>query len=157
MAETRGRPFLIVFDFPSLDLAARVVERDEDVFVKAFLAQPAVEALDKGVLDRLTRLDELQFHAALVGPLIEHPPGKFRAVVGLDDCRQPAPAAQSFQHSLHPFAGERDLDLDGQALPAPLIDYRQRAKASSVEQPDVTSSRLRRWSQTREDANELPR
>ena len=35
MAETRVRPFLIVFDSPSLDFAARVVERDEDVFVKA--------------------------------------------------------------------------------------------------------------------------
>ena len=37
MAETRVRPFSIVFDPPFLDFAARVVERDEDVFVKAYM------------------------------------------------------------------------------------------------------------------------
>jgi len=80
MAETRVRPLLIVFDSPSLDFAARV-ERDEDVFVQTFLSQAAVEAIDEEVLDRLSRLDELQLHATLVGPLIEYPPGKFRTIV----------------------------------------------------------------------------
>ena len=68
------RRLLIVFDSSLFDLAARVVERDEDVFVQTFLSQAAVEALDEGILDRLARLDELQLHAALVGPLIGHPP-----------------------------------------------------------------------------------
>ncbi len=117
------RPLLIVFDSPSLDFAARVVERDEDVFVQTFLSQAAVEAIDEEVLDRLSRLDELQLHATLVGPLIEYPPGKFRTIVGLDHGRQSEPASQSFQHPLHPLAGERDVNLDSQALPTPLVDY----------------------------------
>jgi hypothetical protein len=33
MAETRVRPFAIVFDSPALDFAARIVERDEDMLV----------------------------------------------------------------------------------------------------------------------------
>ncbi len=78
MAETRVRPFPIVFDSPPFDFAAHVVERDEDLFVEALLAEPAVEALDEGVLDRSARLDELQLHPALVGPLIGHAASKFR-------------------------------------------------------------------------------
>src|SRR5216683_7166288 len=137
MAKTRVRPFAIVFDSPPLDFATRIVERDEDLLVQSLLAQPAVEALDEGVLDRFSRLDELQLNAALVGPLIEYAAGKFRPVVALNHCRQSAPATQPFQYSLHPLAGEREVDLDGQTLPTPFIDHRQRAKASSIEQPVV--------------------
>src|SRR5512137_2990385 len=104
MAETRVRPFPIVFDSPPFDFASRVVKRDEDMLVQALLAQPAVEALDEGVLDRLARLDELQLNAALVGPLIEYAAGKFRPVVALNHCRQSASATQPFQYSLHPLA-----------------------------------------------------
>src|ERR1051326_4770732 len=92
MTETRVRPFPVVFDSPSLDLAACVVERDEYVLVETLLPQPAIEALDEGVLDRFARLDELQLHSALVNPLIEHAAGKFRTVVGLYHSRQAAPA-----------------------------------------------------------------
>jgi hypothetical protein len=63
----------------------------------------------------------------------------------LNNCRQSAPATQSFQHSLYPLACERDVDLDSQTLPTPFIDHRQRAKASSIEQPvvnEVERSRL---------------
>ena len=81
MSKTRVRPFPIVFDSPLFDFAARIVERDEDVFVETLLPQPAVEALDEGVLNRLARLDELQLHAAFVGPLIEYAASKFRAII----------------------------------------------------------------------------
>ena len=37
------RAFLIVLDAPLFDLAARVVERNEDLLVEAFLAQARVE------------------------------------------------------------------------------------------------------------------
>jgi hypothetical protein len=60
MAQTRMRPFAVVFDAPFFDLVARVVEREEDMLVQAFLAQPRIEALDVRVLDRLARFDELQ-------------------------------------------------------------------------------------------------
>jgi hypothetical protein len=49
----------------------RKSERNEDVFIQAFLAQARIEALDVGVLDRLARFDELQPYAMFVGPLVE--------------------------------------------------------------------------------------
>ena len=73
--------FAIVLDAPFFDLAARIVERDEDVLVEAFLAQPRIEALDVRVLDRLARFDELQPHAVIIGPLVEHPAAQFRTIV----------------------------------------------------------------------------
>lgn len=58
-------------------------ERDEDLLAKALVAQPAVEALDKRILDRLSRYDELQLRSAFLGPLVECPAGKFQTVVRL--------------------------------------------------------------------------
>ena len=59
--------FAIVCDPPLFDLAPRVIERDEDVFVETFLAQPRVETLDVRVLDRLTPFDKLQMNAMIIG------------------------------------------------------------------------------------------
>ncbi len=51
----------------------RKSERNEDVFIQAFLAQARIEALDVGVLDRFARFDELQPYTMFVGPLVERP------------------------------------------------------------------------------------
>ena len=77
VAEARMWTFPIVLDAPCFDLAARIVERNENVLVEAFLAQPLIEALDVRVLDRLARFDELQPHAMIIGPLVEHPAAQF--------------------------------------------------------------------------------
>ena len=78
------RAFPIVLDAPLFDLAPRIVERNENVLVEAFLAQPRIEALDMRVLDRLSRFDELQAYAMLVGPLVERPAAQLGTVVGLN-------------------------------------------------------------------------
>jgi hypothetical protein len=87
VAQARMRAFPIVVDAPLFDLAARVVERNKDVLVEALLAQARVETLDVRVLDRLSRFDELQPHAMLVGPLIEHPAAQLGTVIGLNHQR----------------------------------------------------------------------
>lgn len=53
VAEARVRPFAIVGLAPTIDLVAGIFERQEDVLLEALLAQPRIEALDVGVLDRL--------------------------------------------------------------------------------------------------------
>ncbi len=78
----------IVLDGPFFYLAARIVERNENVLVKAFLAQPRIEALDVRVLDRLARFDELQPHAMIIGPLVEHPAAQFGTIIRLNHARQ---------------------------------------------------------------------
>jgi len=73
--------FPIVLDAPLFDLEPRIVERNEDVFIQAFLAQARIEALDVGVLDRLARFDELKSRATGVGPLVHRPTPELGTVV----------------------------------------------------------------------------
>ena len=73
--------FPIVLDSPRFDLAPRIVERDENVFIQEFLAQPCIEALDVRVLNRLARFDELQPYTMLIGPMVERPAAQLGTVV----------------------------------------------------------------------------
>jgi hypothetical protein len=72
VAQARMGALPIVLDAPRFNLAPRIVERNENVFIQAFLAQARIETLDVRVLNRLARFDELQPYAMLVGPLVEH-------------------------------------------------------------------------------------
>src|ERR1019366_1004983 len=90
---------------PCFDLAPRVVERNENLFVEAFLTQASVETFDEGVLDGLARLDELDPHTAFVSPSIKRTTGKLRTVVSLNHRRQSAADhAQALQHSGYPLS-----------------------------------------------------
>jgi hypothetical protein len=48
-----------------------LLKRVEPVGVVALLLEPAVEGLDEGVLGRFARADEVEVHAAVVGPAVE--------------------------------------------------------------------------------------
>ena len=60
VAERAVGPLLIVVLPPRLHDLAGIAEAEEPVLVEAFVAQPAVEALAVGVLDRLAGVDEVQ-------------------------------------------------------------------------------------------------
>jgi hypothetical protein len=45
-------------------------------------------ALDGRILDRLARFDELQPHAIVIGPLVEHPAAQSRTIIRLNHRRQ---------------------------------------------------------------------
>ena len=72
----------IVIEAPLFDLEPRIGKRNEDVLVKALVAQPRIETLDVRVLDWLAWFDELQPHAVLIGPLVERPAAQLGTVVG---------------------------------------------------------------------------
>src|SRR5712692_7887786 len=99
------RAFPILLDAPHFDLDPRIVERNEDVLIEAFLAQPRVETLDVRVLDRLARFDELQPYAMLVGPLVERPAAQLGTVIGLNHQRKPARALQPLEDPAYALAG----------------------------------------------------
>ena len=65
-----GPPLIVVLP-PGLHDLARIGQAQEPVLVEAFVAQPAVEALAVGVLDRLARVDEVQRDRVLVRPLLQ--------------------------------------------------------------------------------------
>ena len=60
VAERAVGPFPIVVLPPGLHDLPRIRQAQEPVLVETFVAQPTVEALAVGVLDRLARIDEVQ-------------------------------------------------------------------------------------------------
>jgi len=58
----------IVVDPPSFDDSAGFSETGEQMFVKEFVAQSAIEGLDEAVLRRLARRDVVPFDAMFLLP-----------------------------------------------------------------------------------------
>ena len=83
------------------------------MLVEAFVAEPAVEGLDVGVLVRLARFDQSQLYAALVRPSHHGLAAELFVVVGADHLRQAAAQRQAIQHPSHPMPGDGPLGLDG--------------------------------------------
>src|SRR4029453_6541702 len=62
MAERAVRPALIVIDPPRFDLGPGGLDRRELMHVQTLVAKAPVEGLNKGVLHRFSRPDEIQLH-----------------------------------------------------------------------------------------------
>ena len=109
-AKSFFRSRLVVFPAPDFDNGACVEQAGEPVLVEAFVAKPAVEGLDVGVLVRLTRFDQSQLYAALVRPSHHGLAAELVVVVvvvvvvGADHLRQAAAQRQAIQHPSHPHA-----------------------------------------------------
>lgn len=83
------------------DGVLRIRQAEELVQVEALIAQPAVDALDEGVLHRLARLDEAQHYPALVGPPVEGVLRQPGAVAEDNLGRGAALGRQPLQHPHH--------------------------------------------------------
>ena len=64
-----------------LNLESGIGEVEEPVGGETLVAEPAVEAFDVGVLDRLARTNELELDAVTIGPDVERPRDALRLVV----------------------------------------------------------------------------
>jgi len=62
------RALLVVILSPLFDLSSGVVQTCEPIGVKAFIAQPAVEAFHVRILHGLARLNKLQPHTPFFAP-----------------------------------------------------------------------------------------
>ena len=78
-------PDLIVINSPSLDNLPGVFQAYKPVYIQAFIPKSAVEALDKCILNGLSRADEIEFDPLAVSPLIQSLTGKLRPVIYGDD------------------------------------------------------------------------
>jgi|GEM_PF-2271867 len=65
------RPDLVVIPPPGPDRLPCSRQGSEPVLVQALIPHLAVEALDEGILDRLPRLDEMQFYPSLASPDVQ--------------------------------------------------------------------------------------
>ena len=79
--KARMRPVVIVVVTPALDDLAGMAVAAEAVLVQAFVAQPAIEALNEAVLHRLARGDVMPLDAAVLLPPKDRIRGPLGAVI----------------------------------------------------------------------------
>ena len=104
-------------------------ERGEQRLVQEFVAQPAVERLDEGVLDGLSRRDVVPLDPGLVGPAQDGVAGELRSVVADDHPRLAACRDQPIEFGRHPQIRERCVGGSGRRRRA----WRPPASASARE------------------------
>src|SRR5574343_1440464 len=75
---------LVVVSAPSGDQDTSLGQTRKPMVVKTLIPEPAVEALDERILRRFARLDQLELHTVLVGPLVQCLAGEFRSLFSPD-------------------------------------------------------------------------
>jgi hypothetical protein len=107
------RSDLVVINALLLDGPTGILKRFEPVEVEALVPEPPAEALDVGVLVRLSRTDETQFDASLLGPAQENPAGELRALVEDDGPRQAVSLGQLVQEPGDTNTADRSVEIRG--------------------------------------------
>lgn len=112
--------FVVVLP-PSFDLPPSIAETGQPVRVQTFVAQPAVEAFDVGILRGLAWLDELQLYPALFAPSGKRTSAKLRSVVHHNRLRQSALTRHPIQHTAHSQPAQRSVDFDSRTFPRAIV------------------------------------
>src|SRR5262245_64523148 len=102
--------------------------------IQALFAQPAIERLDKGVVDRTARSAEVERHLVLVGPAVESVRRELWAVVDANALGCTAASDDCLQDTGDLFAGDALVDLDRQRLAGEYVGQGQGAQAAPIEQ-----------------------
>ena len=95
------RPVLVVVSAPSGNQDTSLGQARKPMVVQALIPEPAVEALDERILRRFARLDQLELHAMLAGPLVQCLAGKFRPLVCPDRLGIAPETSHLIEHSGH--------------------------------------------------------
>ncbi len=106
------RPLLVVFPPPRFDHELRFLQGQKPVLVEAFIPKLAVEALDKGILHGLSRLNEVEMDPMLSRPRIQRRPGEFGPVIQDQGLWQWASENQPIENSTHPRPAKGDSDFN---------------------------------------------
>jgi len=102
--------------------------------VQAFIPKPAVEALDERILRRFARLDQLELHAVLVGPLVQCLAGEFRPLVSPDRLGIAPETRRLIEHPGHVMSRYSEIDGEINGLLAEVIDDSQYLDSAAISQ-----------------------
>jgi len=125
-------PFGVVAPAVLLDVEPGIGQRQEPVLVQALVPEFPVEAFDVGVLDGLTRLDELQGHVMIGGSGVEVLRSEFAAVVERQPVGQAAGVPDVGEYVDHGRGGEAVRDPDRETFPRAGVDDGETPKAPAV-------------------------
>ena len=129
LVEGAVRANVVVVEAPGFDRLARVVERRKPVRVETLEPELPVEALDEGILIRLTWLDETQCDAVLLGPGQERSAREFRPVIRDDGFRKRMSLGELVERPHDSRLADRGVDDRRGPLARVVVRDREDAKA----------------------------
>jgi hypothetical protein len=112
----------VVIAAPRFDDPARHRHAAADLFVEALVPAAAVEARDKGILDRLSGRDVVPSGVAFLLSVQDGMRSELGGVVADDHQRLPAGRDDGIELVRHPSAGDRRVDDQCQALAGKVVD-----------------------------------
>lgn len=115
---------------PLIDGRSGILEIGEPVQVEAVFSELAIEALDEGVLRRLSGLDEVQLHARLAGPEEHGLARQLGAVVADDGSRQAL--AESAEFTRQALPGDRQINDLQDAFARGVVDDAEQPEAAPI-------------------------
>jgi len=123
---------MIVVHPPLFDLITGVLERPEQLNVQPFVSESPVKALDKSILHRLTRADEVELNAVLVRPSVHDPTAELTAVIHGDRLWIPSLCRYLIQGMNHIGCRQRTGTFQNGAFPCKLINTCQRPEVDTI-------------------------
>ena len=135
MAQRAMRSQGIVVATPGLKFFPNINETEKEVYVQAFVPEPAVEAFHEAILDRPPRPYKIELNPCLVGPGIHGPAAKLSAIVDGYGYRQASCFSEPLKAKDHLLARQGEIGPELQALSGILIYQRQNPKVAPVLEP----------------------
>lgn len=126
------RSLFVVVRQPFADDLTSVLEAVEPVRVETLVSEPAVEALDEGVVDRLPGTAEEKLHAVGVRPLVEGIRDELGAVVDGDGLGVAALGCNLLEEADDASPADAAFDDDARRTAGEGVDECQDAKAVTV-------------------------
>ena len=125
------RPDIVVVVTPESELATGIGQAVKDLFVEAFVAQAAVEALDKAILLRLAGINVVPLDTIFGCPFQDGLAGKLGPIVTDDASRFSIDPDQGVEFPRHPDPGDAGIGNQGKVLAAAIVVDRQDAELSA--------------------------
>ena len=128
------RDVLVVVPKPDIGVLPDLSQGAEDVHIQHTAAVTPVEPFDEAVLHWLAGLDEAELDTMCLGPLGQRDCHELRAIIETQLLRIAPPGRDPVQHPDHARRGQVQIDLNGERLPAEVIDHVEGPEASAIPQ-----------------------
>src|SRR6476620_739121 len=126
--------FFVVLLEPQLCLLSDFIQALKHKHIKHRFAIAAIEPFNETILHRLTRFDELEPYAMLLGPLSQRQGDELRTIVQSQLERIAAGSGYAVERAHHALGRQAEIDFYSQRFAIEVIDHVESAKARTTPQ-----------------------